>query len=136
MTIVELIGAPTTKVALKIECALDERTYEKGINVPDAEMATLNIISDDFYPEWNYTISRAGPRIRSGYCSEIPQFDLAGDLLYTNQRNSEHAQIGSHSGRLSPMRSEKERMGSRGRRAMLLQQRQRGGFSARLRDSP
>ena len=57
MTIVELIGATTTKTGLKIECALDERTYEKGIKVGDGEMTTLNIAGDDFHPEWNYTIS-------------------------------------------------------------------------------
>ena len=56
MAIVELIGATTTRAGLKIECALDERTYEKGIKVSDAEMATLNITGDDFHPEWNYTI--------------------------------------------------------------------------------
>jgi len=56
IAIVELIGATTTKTGLKVECALDERTYEKGIKVSDAEMKTLNIIGDDFHPEWNYTI--------------------------------------------------------------------------------
>ena len=56
LAIVELIGATTTKAGLKIECALDERTYEKGIKVSDADMATLNLTGDDFHPEWNYTI--------------------------------------------------------------------------------
>ena len=28
MAVVELIGATTTKTGLKIECALDERSYE------------------------------------------------------------------------------------------------------------
>ena len=56
MTIVELIGATTTKTGLKVECALDTRTYEKGIKVSDAEMAALNLTGDDFHPEWNYTI--------------------------------------------------------------------------------
>ena len=37
MTIVELIGATTTKTGLKVECALDTRTYEKGIKVSGAE---------------------------------------------------------------------------------------------------
>ena len=41
MAIVELIGATTTKAGLKVECALDTRTYQKGIKVSDAEMATL-----------------------------------------------------------------------------------------------
>jgi len=56
VAIVELIGATTTKTGLRIECALDTRTYEKGIKVSDDEMATLNITGDAFHPEWNYTI--------------------------------------------------------------------------------
>jgi Rhodopirellula transposase DDE domain len=56
LTIVELIGATTTETGLKVECALDTATYEKGIKVSDAEMATLDISGDDFHPEWNYTI--------------------------------------------------------------------------------
>ena len=56
IAIVELIGATTTKAGLKVECALDPRTYEKGIRVSDAEMETLSITGDDFHPEWNYTI--------------------------------------------------------------------------------
>jgi hypothetical protein len=56
LAIVELIGATTTKSGLKVECALDTRTYQKGIKVSDAKMATLNITGADFHPEWNYTI--------------------------------------------------------------------------------
>ena len=56
LAIVELIGATTTKAGLKVECALDTRTYEKGIKISDAEMELLNIEGDDFHPEWNYTI--------------------------------------------------------------------------------
>ena len=61
LAIVELIGATTTKTGLKIDCALDTRTYEKGIKISDDEMATLNIEGDDFHPEWNYTISPRRP---------------------------------------------------------------------------
>jgi hypothetical protein len=57
LTIVELIGATTTKTGLKVECALDTRTYEKGIKVSDAEMEALSITGHDFHPEWNYTIN-------------------------------------------------------------------------------
>jgi hypothetical protein len=39
-----------------VDCVLDERTYEKGIKVGDAEMAALDITRDAFHPEWNYTI--------------------------------------------------------------------------------
>jgi hypothetical protein len=54
--VVELIGATTTKTGLKVECALDTRTYEKGIKVSDAEIAALDIRGDTFHPEWNYTL--------------------------------------------------------------------------------
>ena len=53
LAVVELIGATTTKTGLKVECALDERTYEKGIKISDAEMATLDIAGEAFHPEWN-----------------------------------------------------------------------------------
>jgi hypothetical protein len=56
LAVVELIGAITTKAGLKVDCVLDERTYEKGIRVGDAEMAALDITRDAFHPEWNYTI--------------------------------------------------------------------------------
>ena len=55
--VVELIGRTTTKTGLKIECALDERTYEKGIRIKKAAMKLLDIKGDTFHPEWNYTIS-------------------------------------------------------------------------------
>src|SRR6185312_13517986 len=50
LAVVELIGATTTKTGLKVECALDPRTYEKGVKVLDAEMAALHITGDDFHP--------------------------------------------------------------------------------------
>jgi Rhodopirellula transposase DDE domain len=59
--VVELIGATTTKTGLKVECALDTRTYEKGIKVSEAEMASLDITGDQFHPEWNYTIRPRRP---------------------------------------------------------------------------
>lgn len=57
MTVIELIGATTTKTGLNVECALDERVYEKGLKVSNAEMAALDITGDPFHPEWNYTIT-------------------------------------------------------------------------------
>jgi hypothetical protein len=56
VAVVELIGATTTEAGLKVECVLDERTYEKGIKVSDAEMKALEIAGDKFHPESNYTI--------------------------------------------------------------------------------
>ena len=54
--VVELIAATTTKTGLKVESALDTRTYEKGIKVSDAVMKRLDIRGDAFHPEWNYSL--------------------------------------------------------------------------------
>jgi len=66
LAVVELIAATTTKTGLKVESALDPRTYEKGIKVSDAEMTTLDIQGDPFHPEWNYTIRPRSAENRSG----------------------------------------------------------------------
>jgi Rhodopirellula transposase DDE domain len=61
LAVVELIAATTTKTGLKVESALDERTYVKGRKVKKAEMAALDITGDPFHPEWNYTIKPRRP---------------------------------------------------------------------------
>ena len=61
-TMVELIGATTTKTGLRVECALDTRIYEKGIKVSDAEMKALDIRGHEFHPEWNYTVMPRLPK--------------------------------------------------------------------------
>ena len=61
LTVVDLIGATTTKAGLRVRCELDPNTYVKGVKVSDAEMATLNIKGDAFHPEWNYTIAPRSP---------------------------------------------------------------------------
>ncbi len=60
-TIVELIGATTTKTGLAVRCELDQRAYPKGISVSDEDMAALNIHRDPFHGEWNYTIKPRKP---------------------------------------------------------------------------
>ena len=65
ITVVDLNAATTTKTGLTAQCDLDEKSYAKGIKVTDAEMATLNIESDPWHPEWNYTLERR-PSARSG----------------------------------------------------------------------
>jgi Rhodopirellula transposase DDE domain len=62
MAVVELIGATTTKTGLKVECALDERIYEKGIRIKKDLMNLLDIVGDAFHPEWNYTIKPRRPK--------------------------------------------------------------------------
>jgi hypothetical protein len=55
--VIALIAATTTKKGLSISCDLDPNLYPKGIKVPDAEMASLNITRDKFHPEWNYSVA-------------------------------------------------------------------------------
>jgi hypothetical protein len=54
--VVELIAATTTKTGLKVESALDTRTYQKGIKITAAQMNNLKICGDEFHPEWNYSV--------------------------------------------------------------------------------
>jgi hypothetical protein len=61
-----VIAATTTKTGLTVSCELDEKTYAKGIKLTNTEMASLNIETDLWYPEWNYTI-KPRPLGRSGY---------------------------------------------------------------------
>ena len=60
-TIVQLIGATTTRTGLKVHCALDEARYPAGIKVSDAEMADLKLTPHAFHGEWNYTIEPKPP---------------------------------------------------------------------------
>lgn len=55
-TVIELIGSTTTKTGLEIKVVVDEKLYQKGIQVPDAEMENLNIHKEAFHGEWNYII--------------------------------------------------------------------------------
>jgi len=58
-TIVQLIGATTTRTGLQVQCAIDDARYPAGVKVSDAEMADLKLTPHEFHGEWNYTI---GPR--------------------------------------------------------------------------
>ena len=73
MAVVELIGATTTKAGLKVECALDTATYEKGIKVSDAEMKTLDIAGrrHSILNGTTPSVQGQAPN-RSGYYSESP----------------------------------------------------------------
>ena len=61
--IVQLIANTTTTTGLTVACRLDKASYEKGIKVSDQQMATLNLNTDTFHPEWNYTISPRPPQM-------------------------------------------------------------------------
>jgi len=59
-TIIHLIGNTKTKTGLKIKAKLTRKKYPKGIKIPDAEMATLNLAPADFHGDWNYLVSPHG----------------------------------------------------------------------------
>jgi hypothetical protein len=54
--IINLIASTTTTKGLIVKAALDENTYETGIEVTDEQMATLKLVRAKFHGEWNYTI--------------------------------------------------------------------------------
>jgi Rhodopirellula transposase DDE domain len=43
--VVELIGTTTTTAGLKVECAIDRRTYQKGVKVEDADFDAIHLSS-------------------------------------------------------------------------------------------
>jgi hypothetical protein len=50
---VNLIGATRTEKGLSIRCVLDEAIYEKGVEVTNKGLESINIIKDDFHGELN-----------------------------------------------------------------------------------
>lgn len=55
--VINLINQTTTTTGLKVYARLDERTYERGIEITNEQLAAVNITRDTFHGEWNYTIT-------------------------------------------------------------------------------
>jgi hypothetical protein len=55
-TIINLIGATTTRSGLEVYARLDDGAYPDKIKVPDSEIKAVNLHGDEFHPEWNYKI--------------------------------------------------------------------------------
>jgi len=55
--IINLIAATKTNTGLKVYASLDERTYERGIDITDDQLAAVNITRHAFHGDWNYTIN-------------------------------------------------------------------------------
>jgi DDE family transposase len=55
-TIINLIGATTTRTGLEVYARLDEGTYPEKIRVSHAELKTVNLHRHTFQPEWKYAI--------------------------------------------------------------------------------
>jgi hypothetical protein len=45
-----------TDQGLRVKAALDENTYEAGIKVSDADLASIDLRRDEFHGEWNYRV--------------------------------------------------------------------------------
>lgn len=54
--VVDLIAHTHTAQGLQVRAALDTTHYETGQKVPDAEMAQLRLVPDEFHGEWNYKL--------------------------------------------------------------------------------
>jgi hypothetical protein len=54
--IVNLIAATTTRTGLRVQSQLDTGKYPKGIKVGKPEFAAIQLRTDTFHGEWNYTI--------------------------------------------------------------------------------
>jgi len=54
--VLNLIAATTTKTGLTVRSELDMSNYPTGRTVPDADMETLNLRTDPFHGEWNYSL--------------------------------------------------------------------------------
>lgn len=55
-TIVDLIANTTTKTGLTIKARVTRKTYPTGIEIPDSEMAKLNLKPAAFHGDWNYSL--------------------------------------------------------------------------------
>ncbi len=55
--IINLISATTTNTGLKVYAQLDDRVYEKGVEVSDEQLDAVNIARNAFHGEWNYEIT-------------------------------------------------------------------------------
>jgi Rhodopirellula transposase DDE domain len=55
--VVNLITATTTNIGLKIYARLDDRSYERGVEVTDQQLHAVNITRHAFHGDWNYTVS-------------------------------------------------------------------------------
>jgi predicted ArsR family transcriptional regulator len=55
--IINLIANTSTSTGLKLYAQLDDRAYERGIEITDEQLAAVNINRHTFHGDWNYTIT-------------------------------------------------------------------------------
>ncbi|MCF8567676.1 ISAzo13 family transposase [Alicyclobacillus tolerans] len=54
--VVNLIANTTTTTGLKVQCQLDTNAYPTGVQVPDVDLASVELERSDFHGDWNYVI--------------------------------------------------------------------------------
>jgi hypothetical protein len=59
-TLLNYLRGTATTTGLKVKAYLNEKIYEKGLKVTDAEMKALNLEHSKVCPQWNYTIRPLG----------------------------------------------------------------------------
>ena len=52
-----MIASTTTNTGLKVYAQLDDGSYERGIEITDAQLAAVNITRHTFHGDRNYTIT-------------------------------------------------------------------------------
>jgi hypothetical protein len=55
--IVSLIGSTKTRSGLKVASHLDTNIYPAGIKVTDEQLASVNLIREEFHGDWNYSVA-------------------------------------------------------------------------------
>jgi transposase len=58
-TIVELIGATTTKTGLTVQCTYDPGWYPTGAKISDRDFRSIPLTPHQWHGDWNYTLSPA-----------------------------------------------------------------------------
>jgi len=56
MTVVNLIGATTTKTGLEIICKVSYEDYPLGVKVSEDDFESINVVRNIFHGEWNYSV--------------------------------------------------------------------------------
>jgi hypothetical protein len=62
LTVVELIGATTTKTGLTVRAEWDDEVYPIGTKITDRDLDALPIRPNSWHGEWNYAISARSAR--------------------------------------------------------------------------
>ena len=60
-TVVNLIGATTTRTGLRVKAVLDSGTYPTGLKVEDEVLRDVGLRRHKIHPDWNYTVESRSP---------------------------------------------------------------------------